>query len=911
VFALAFYLRTAGLMRGLPDSSYVYHPDEPKQVAALSQYLHGRYVWYQNSPFYDGYPLALNHLDEWLMRPALALRDLCLRHLSSEARAEPVPGRQELFRWARALRVVYAMAIMLLAWRLARRLFAPWWAQALVLLLLAIAPLPVTASHFGSGDIGVDLFTAAALLALAGYAARPQRWRIALAGLLIGFGFACKYQGALVAAVPGLYLVAEALATRQARRMVQDGLLTLGCAAAAAALATPALFINAAQTWKDMRINFAFIRNYDVSSEFLALPLTEQLRSSLVMNAPVICAALGAGLMLLAAAGAVCAGAAWLRARAGQDAEARRSTSLWVALTGAPFFIMAVSLAGKPDVQPFHFSYLQLPFCVAAVSALTVLATRGRAAQIAAFLLGCLCVAEFGLKSERENFFWAREDTAPYKHAFEAGVFRAGPVYSHGKEDLKRVFLEASSPSSFRNRTREVRSAHASFWKELHAAPVPSVPWSLDADWIFDNGPVFPRNDRMFRVAANDAAERQVVLYAPPATILCGLRSGEFPLQVQIDLGGTAQTVRLPPHAQRVLAIQPRRWRAIKARESIANDTWFVPLHVRAENGPVWVTVMSDAQDLAMFQLFAGESDQPPVWPAPIKDAALIGAVEATRYVENSIPMAEGGSVLRQPVLADELALPAGLYTLECDVLSEGTGEVVLTVGDHINGGRGHPLLNVRHTFQLEPGLQSLRLPFSKAFAPYTVALRAECTNAATRVLGWRLRPDAAGLTAAWRQWQSTGQRPAWLRTWPESPAATNHTMSDLDATYKGGLRLVQGGVPATARQAEAFAVQVSMQAEQFPIRNFGELNVFVHWLRNGEYAGASDAPLWEVLVASAAGRPLALAPPPGLAPGHYEIVLGIYNTRTRLQLPVAGPRLTPREVRNNFVRIGKAEMVD
>jgi hypothetical protein len=52
VLLLAVSLRSAGLFRGL-DRSIAYHPDETKQVAALSQFLDGSYVWYPNTVQFD------------------------------------------------------------------------------------------------------------------------------------------------------------------------------------------------------------------------------------------------------------------------------------------------------------------------------------------------------------------------------------------------------------------------------------------------------------------------------------------------------------------------------------------------------------------------------------------------------------------------------------------------------------------------------------------------------------------------------------------------------------------------------------------------------------------------------------------------------------------------------------------
>ena len=65
-------LRLSGILRGR-DDSIPFHPDAPKQVHALENYMHGQYVFYIHKRAYDGYPLFLEHLDEWIIRPSYAI----------------------------------------------------------------------------------------------------------------------------------------------------------------------------------------------------------------------------------------------------------------------------------------------------------------------------------------------------------------------------------------------------------------------------------------------------------------------------------------------------------------------------------------------------------------------------------------------------------------------------------------------------------------------------------------------------------------------------------------------------------------------------------------------------------------------------------------------------------------------
>ena len=900
IFGLAFFLRTAGLMRGLPRI-YGYHPDEPKQVVAVEQFLNGRYVWYVETPYYDGYPLALNHLDEWLMRPALFLRGLCARHLAPGLAGHVVPDRLALYWWVRALRAGYAMALMFLAWRLARRLFESRRAQALFLLLLAIAPLPIVVAHFATGDIGVDLFTAAALLALATYADRPQAKWIALSGAFVGVGFACKYQAALAAVALVLFLAAEAATQRSVRRAVRNGLLALVSGVTGAVLATPAFFINPRRTWVDMRTNFEFIRNYNVSREFLALPVVEQMRRSLQDNVPKTLDALGWSLFLIGLLGAGLAVAHWARAVRRHDSAAPRRAALWAALSVFPFPVLLISLAGKPDAQPFHSAYLQIPLILAAVYALKEVAGRGASGRLAALLLAGLSVAELGLKAEREHFFWVREDTLPYLEQMEHSLFRAASPADSQPASIKRAFLEPLGPSVFRNRTREVFSCHGPFWNALHAAPMPSVPWSLNDDWIFDNGPVFPRNDRLFSVEANRHAERHLVFYEPPGRITCGLRSGDSPVRVRLELGGAAQEALLPPHTQRLLDLQPRRWRYRQECGKHTWNTWLVPLHVKADNGPVWVNVMRDPRDVELFRLFGGESNRLPTWPADISDGAIVRALADTRYIESGAPVDLVADASAQ--LLGDMALPAGLYTIECDLWSEGAGTLTLDIGDDMST---RPLFRVRRDLPFTPGVQTLRLSFAKSFAPHAVALQASCSNSAARVTGWRLQPDAAGTMDAWRCWRDTGRRPDWLSAWPAGLMAKPTNWRSMEVLFGGQFRFRKLSLPARIRRGESFPAWFDVGAENLPSPTYKELGVFVHLRSEGRFAAAMNAPLWEAIVAQSVPMPLQIQVPPNLSPGRYELAIGVFNARTKGRLPVEGAGLSSQEKRRRHVLAGE-----
>ncbi len=924
VAGLAFYLRSAGLLRGL-DRPYGYHPDEPKQIVALEHFLNGRYVWYHDTPYYDGYPLALNHLDEWLMRPLLWVKGNCDRHLTPGAGTQPVPARLTLYYWVRGLRLAYAMALLWLAWRTARRMCERTWSAGLALLWLALAPLPVVVAHFGTGDIGVDLCTAAALLVLARHAASPRAGWLVLAGAAVGVGFACKYQAALAATVIVLYLAVDALTAAAGRRLwrarVRDGLLAAAGGLAGAVLATPAFFIAGGRTWQDICANFRFIRNYGVTEAFLALPFLAQVRLSLGENVAKVGGALGWSVLAAALLGAGLAAAhawAWRRTppangRGGPDAAAatdrrRRHAAWWLAVALFPFPVLLISVAGKPDAQPFHCAYLAWPLLLGAAYAVASLAARGAAGRWAALLLGAVCTGELARWAEREHFFWTRADTLPYHELLENRLFRTGAPAGSAEASLKQAFVEPLGAAVFRNRAREVLSRYAPFWNTLHTAPVPGVPGGLDGDWIFDNGPVLPRNDRLFAVGANRSAARHVVYHARPGPVTCGLRAGAAPVRVTVTFGGDARTVVLAPHTQQTVLLQPHRWRTSRERGAGGLTAWLVPLQVQSDNGPAWVAVLSDPRDTALFELFGGQGDRPPAWPADVTAAAIVEAVARARFLEDATPVEVSTRDATQ--LAAELALPAGLYRVACDVRAEAPATLALTLGDPART----PLFQARHEFALTAGVQTVSFACAKAFAPYTVALQARCLQGGARITAWRIEPDTPALLAAWRQWQATGVRPTWLSAWPLAETAADVAATGperpLEAVCANAVRLATLALPARIVPGQPFALMADVRVEAWPVTDFDELALFVHLRAEGQVQAVHVTPLGEVFSARAAARPLVFTAAADLAPGTYEATCGLFNGRTRLRLPVAGPHLDSREVRKRYIRAGTLDVV-
>ncbi|MDP8218558.1 MAG: hypothetical protein P9M03_07525 [Candidatus Theseobacter exili] len=192
ILGLAFYCRSAGLMKGL-ESGYIIHPDSPKQVEAISFYLKGEYLWYKDILNYDGYPYFMNHIDEWIIRPSYSIIKWFKKLL--DPAANPPERAYNLFFWARMLRCLYGVLLVLLSYIISRKIFSSIYLSFLVTLLSALAPLSITVSHSVTGDIGLDLFTAITILILLTYASRRYFLSALSVRNKLRFGFCSQISG--------------------------------------------------------------------------------------------------------------------------------------------------------------------------------------------------------------------------------------------------------------------------------------------------------------------------------------------------------------------------------------------------------------------------------------------------------------------------------------------------------------------------------------------------------------------------------------------------------------------------------------------------------------------------------------------------------------------------------------------
>ncbi len=912
VGAIALLLRTGGLFRGL-DAGYTFHPDETKQITALGNFLDGRYVWYRDSLFYDGYPLGLNHVDEWVLRPVLAVRRFLMGHLQPGSNTDLTPDKLALFYWARSLRVLYGLCGVMLAYVVARRLWPHRGTALAVAALVAVAPLPAVVTHSATGDIGTDLFAAFVLLCLCRYSEGSRRLWLAGAGLAAGLAFACKYNGALAGLAVAAFICLEGWRDRRPIATLRSGFAAASGFLIGVVILTPAFLINRQRTWKDMRANFEFIRNYDVSDAFLAKPAFEKITLCLAKNTSGIIAALGWILTLLALAGLILATLslwkAWTaRPSAGPN---RNRPVLFVSLLVFPLAALLLALAGKPEVQPFHFSWLQLPLTLGAVHALWVLwfqpARWGRVVAAGLFLAAA---GELGWNAGQDLFFWKRGDNLRWKEAWPSSLLRDGVGSAAGAGVVKSVYLEPSGRAVFRNRASTVVAPHADFWNRMHVAPVPTVPGPVDEDWIFPNGPVFPRDDRLFKVVCDSTALRQVVFYAIPGEVVLGFRSGSWPVAVTVEFGGETGNLVLAPNTQQTLRLTPRRWRHGGGNSKFPQGSFIVPLSVRTQTGAAWVSVMTDEREYHLFQLFGGQiSDRSLLQPSDVPSPELIDEMDRMRYLEGK----ERGDISADDPLEmahrfpkEGVALPCGPFMLQCVIRSStDEAEVTVKLDDFHQCG---DLAVFEETFRLRSGVQVVTSHFSKAFAPYEGQIEVLSKKGNCRVEGWTLTPDTARIRDDLRQWADGGAAPAWLG----SRAGAAPARSGPDLRFGNRIRLTRLSFPNTLRPTEKVPIFCAMELERFGWPHFEDYTVFIHLL-DGEGHMAHDFhfPLWQAVALGALNRPIMGDAPASLAPGDYDLILGAYNHRTGKRLSIQGEGLSARERNKSIYLFGRTTVSD
>ena len=616
LFVLALALRLIGLSHDLHFET-VYHPDTPKQMRAVQQFLRDDYLVFQGHSDYDGYPYFNSHVVEYVVRGAMVVETAWLKWIGAWTGPVEPPGYITLFWITRVMNALFSAVSVPLLFLIGRRFSRRVAWMAAVFLLFS--PLDISAAHFAANDSTVALFC---LLALwFGFRISERgRWRdLAGGALCVAAAFSTKYHGAM-AFLP--VLIGHVLFCRHTGglfslaalgRWVVLGLVGL----IGIFLTSPALMVNLEPATNSILHFFQYTANFNMSEDFKALPAYHRLWIGLRENIPVIIDAvsLPVALTFLVALGI------WIR-------DPRIAM-----LVSVPALHLVVGLSGKPYLHQAHHTPITAYLFLAAAVVWSGMCFRGSALVWMRRLGVALAVWTAGhvsLFSAREMMSFYVSDTRRVAETWMLDSVPEGvqwltwrytvtlpeyegtklPVYASAQSgDHPRLvpgmitwaqFAHFDNRfSKFINRVIHVHTiandhfrlpSHAPYLLPLPGARRDTV-LSLDAPW-------FGRSSRVRDVTADLPARVWAVSTQRVERAWLVVQTGDRPVLMTAGLGGREEQVLLPAGRHQVIPVEnPRRFYlpgdARYYYRWTADVTW----------GAARVTLMTDGAELARWAM--------------------------------------------------------------------------------------------------------------------------------------------------------------------------------------------------------------------------------------------------------------------------------------------------------------------
>jgi hypothetical protein len=369
---------------------------------------------------------------------------------------------------------------------------------------------------------------------------------------------------------------------------------------------------------------------------------------------------------------------------------------------------------------------------------------------------------EYGHVSLQDNFFWRHEDNLFYEQYLPPSIYTQDALANNPQGKIRDLFLESYNTAVFRNIKNSVKGPDAPFWNDIGIVPLPQVPNLVGKDWIFLNGPTFPRNERMIFVhggARGTKVQKHLVLPENKAWPSLGIRSGSYPAKLDVNLGGTKTRVNLEAHQQTIISLQPQTWKVSRGRKSHEKDVYLVPLTLAIPHDDAWVTILTTELEEKYFTLFGGGQENPPVIPEPLSLAheKFSPALSNLRYMDTTTSW---DILADQVVPVWEVPLAAGHYRLTCTVEGlENESEIRIELEDAKGGTNNLP----GKSFHIAKGVQQIVYPFTKPFVPYQGRFLVKGVSGGVRLLEFKLFPDNQRIAADFAQWRTSGIKPDWI----------------------------------------------------------------------------------------------------------------------------------------------------
>jgi hypothetical protein len=571
------YFRLFGLSHDL-DAGFVYHPDTPKQIAAVERYLDGVYYKHFGLSDYDGYPLFNSHLVEYVVRIGAPVVN-AVASLLGVPHTHDDPGRIALYWVTRLWNVFLSTLLIYVIYRMGRENFCLG-AGVLAAWFLALSPVDMTAAHYETGDTCAGFFATVCMY----YAMRIYNRGLAVDYMLAAvtgmFAFAAKYNAGIALVAP---VAAHVLRQRRwfdvlESEQIARVMLFAFAAVAGLFLAVPSLFTHPVETAREIGQFFQHVSSgRRLPGEIKEGGILARFAFSMARNGPVLLT------ILTPCLSAVCLfGLGYIL----------RWNRRMVILYTLPvvYFLLGVSL--RPLAHPvYHTMMTPTLFAICAavlMQAFTVTGRWRRPARVGTILvIGCSMVG-LGNESAEEAFYywhrdtrrmaqaWTRENVPasfaklPSPYGFEAEEYGsgAGPggvlfVWSSIRSRdpfpqmqlLKSFDIEEDPLPFFRNPDLEVHAWSPALRAGFRMPAAQRMPSRHGNEVIFPGGAEFWRSDTLFHAKEATVLRRIAVFTQALERASMVIQNGALPNLVDVMFAGHAETIALQAGESRVVVV--------------------------------------------------------------------------------------------------------------------------------------------------------------------------------------------------------------------------------------------------------------------------------------------------------------------------------------------------------------------
>lgn len=945
LFGAAFLLRLFGLSHDL-HHGVVYHPDTPKQMRAVQQFLNDDYLVFQGHSDYDGYPYFNSHLVEYVVRSGMALVS-AWRHWTGSwtAPVEP-PDYLDYFLitrvWNALLSSLAVPLVFLIGLRFSRSV--AWLAS----LFLVVSPLDITAAHFASNDSTVAFFCVAALWF--GFRIAEQgRWRdLAGGAVCVAAAFSTKYHGAAAVAPVFLGHVLYCLNRREfvtrtaLARWAWTGLVGV----IALFLTSPAFIVNFDASLDAVRHFFAYTANFALPEELKQLPAYHRFWLGLRENLPVLADAVG----LPVAAGFLLA-----------LPLVRRDRRLWL-LASLPLLHVVVGLSGKPYLHQSHHTPITAYLFLGAVAGAWLWQHRlaRRWTGVLLGVAGLWTAGHLATLTLKELLSFHASDTRRVAETWVMDSLPTGlqwvtdrytvtppphdgpvlPVYAIVQSpDEPRVlpgFIAWSRFAFFDNRFSKFINRPVQFHTVAneHVLPPVSSPYLLAVpgrrhdDVVSLDAPWFGRSARVRDVSPFHPVRAWATTTQRLDRAWLVVQTGNQPVRMHLRFGGHEELLLLPSGRTRVITVEPpRQWRWP------SDGTSYVAWCAEASWGVARVSLLTDPRHLALWAIEHEQVDVLREAAARVQGDDLVARL--IRAVADGAPSDAARDTLRAELrrLLDEPSAWLAAFGMSETWLNRLPYRSWFTedwVGR--DEPEGMPTDHVLSLEMLSPGAYRLRLEGEGSLA----GARYQITDTDSRVLfegeldtsgeaaftvrppgdpltllltdlpapptNTVVRPDPRGMVNRWIERLDAAIPSRGSPTEAVDPHATFFNEVTLEEYQLDTVRVAPGGelalrvrmwVREACHRPDRYAVWLHVVDDQGGI--VAQHDRRLTYYLNQIHPDPREPAFWERI-------PL----PPDLAPGAYEIRLGVWIPSQRTRSEVSDSRL---EATDRHVVLGRIDV--